>query len=157
LRFLAVIVKLNAPMAVGVPVYWPVVASSVSPGGREPAETLNVIGTVPEATIVTGALRVPTMPLASEAGAEMAGATARSSLSSWHAASASDNAKAAVQILNERMEFPWAWWRGSCRNSLLARVTCATRLPDARPGRCRDFSSPVNPARGNLRNRRSAN
>jgi hypothetical protein len=47
-------VKLNAPVIIGVPLITPVEESNETPVGKDPAETLKAIGTVPpEVTIVS--------------------------------------------------------------------------------------------------------
>ena len=101
-------VNSNWPASVGVPDSLPVVASSVSPGGTIPAETLKVIGAVPLVTKSTGVIAVPTMPLASgEAGAVIEGATAFLSSSQPVKSEEASAAKAmADQVLNARMRIP---------------------------------------------------
>jgi hypothetical protein len=71
--FVAVTVKLKLPGAVGVPAKAPVFASSVMPGGRLPAVTLQVIGVEPLAVNVAVLGAPPTIFASGDAGAVIDG------------------------------------------------------------------------------------
>ena len=76
-EFVALTVKSKLPTSVGDPESLPELASSVRPGGKRPAEMLNVIGVVPVVMKSTAVIGEPTTPSASgEAGAVIEGATA---------------------------------------------------------------------------------
>ncbi len=60
--------KLDAPAAVGVPEITPVTAFKVSPGGKLPADTLNIYDPLPPVVVMVCEYGVPSIAFGSVAG-----------------------------------------------------------------------------------------
>jgi hypothetical protein len=70
----AVTVKVNVPLPVGVPLIFPVAGSTVSPTGSAPSVTANVIGVFPPETFRASEYGVPVVPINPDVGAVIAAA-----------------------------------------------------------------------------------
>ena len=76
--------NVKLPVAVGVPVYAPVAASSAMPGGSAPPLTLQVMGVEPLAVKLVAADAVPAMLAPSgDAGAVMSGVCSMVCVYAW--------------------------------------------------------------------------